>query len=100
MNNNLSGIIPMTSPYVEDPQNVSSIPVNTVDWVLVQLRDKNNSSTILFSKSAFVLKNGSVVEKDGVSPLNFPVVADNYFVSVKHRNHLSVMSSAALPLTP
>ncbi len=95
--------IPFDSPYTEDPETVNPIPTisgnEIVDWVLVQLRDENNSSTILESQSAYLLQDGSIVNLDGNSPVSFTQPAGNYFVAVKHRNHLSVMSAAPVPLT-
>ena len=41
-------------------------------------------------------KDGDIVETDGVSPLFFNDVAtDNYYVAIKHRNHLSVMTNVS-----
>ncbi|MEE9431274.1 MAG: NosD domain-containing protein [Melioribacteraceae bacterium] len=97
---NASLTLPIASPY--NSEAVTSIPNiignEVVDWVLVELRDENNSSTVLESQSAFVLKDGSVVDLDGVSPVHFTSPSGNYFVSVKHRNHLAVMSAAAIGL--
>ncbi len=101
-NMNATLTIPTTSPYTEDPETVNPIPNivgnEVVDWVLVELRDESNSLTIIESQSAFVLKDGSIVDLDGVSPVNFTSPNGNYFISVKHRNHLSVMSSSAVGL--
>ncbi|MEE9431196.1 MAG: hypothetical protein V3V16_09160, partial [Melioribacteraceae bacterium] len=69
-----------------------------VDWVLVELRDENNSSTILESQSVFVLQDGSVVDLDGISPVHFSHSSGNYYISVKHRNHLAVMSSSSISI--
>lgn len=94
VNNDMNDLldIPLTSPYSEDIQTVSQIPNNVVDWVLVELRDKNESSIIIASKSAFVLDSGSVVDLDGVSDVTIYAPEDNYYIAIKHRNHLSVMS--------
>ena len=90
------------SPYSEDPETLISIPIipgnEVVDWVLVQLRDKTDESIILQSQSAFVLEDGSVVELDGSSPVSFAFPADSYYISVKHRNHLAVMSNTSIPI--
>ena len=90
------------SPYSEDAETLISIPIipgnEVVDWVLVQLRDKNDESIILQSQSAFVLEDGSVVELDGSSPVSFAFPADSYYISVKHRNHLAVMSNTPIPM--
>ncbi len=98
MNASLS--LPTTSPYPADPETVSSIPIisgnEVVDWVLLELRDENNSSTVLESQSAFLLQDGNIVDLDGSSPVHFTQPSDNYFIAVKHRNHLGVMSASAV----
>lgn len=91
MNKNLSNI-PFSSPYTADPQTVNTIPPNTVDWILVELRDKSNKTAIITSRSALLLNNGSIVDIDGITPLQLGAFADNYYVVVKHRNHLPIMS--------
>lgn len=66
-----------------DPNNA------IVDWIWVELRDKNNPATILYTRSAFVQRDGDVVDMDGDSPLHFSnAPSDNYYVAVRHRNHL------------
>jgi len=101
--------IPLTEPYFElgftHMQGIEEIaplvlhrmgPNAIVDWVLVELRDWEDASVILFTRSALLLRNGQVVDLDGVSPVRFLAPDDNYFVAVKHRNHLGVMSIDAL----
>ena len=99
---NVNLILPTTSPYSADPETVTSIPFisgnEVVDWVLVELRDKNNSSTILESQSAFILQDGTIVDLDGANPVHFTFPTDDYFISLKHRNHLGVMSATAISL--
>lgn len=97
---NTGGQIPLQSPYTEDEQSISEIPNNSVvDWVLVELRDKNDSDVIVEQKSALILNNGSIVDLDGVSLPQFSKNDDDYFVVIKHRNHLPVMSSATINLS-
>ena len=93
MDNNLTTTLPLTSPFSADPETVNDIPPNVVDWVLVELRDKNNSTSIIASESAFILKNGQIVDLDGVNPVVFCAFNDEYYISIKHRNHLYVMSA-------
>ncbi len=98
MNTNLGSNIPTTSPYSEDPRTVNSIPADVVDWVLLQLRTTANGTTVT-SHSAFLNKNGSIVADDGTSGeivLNVP--EGNYYIVIKHRNHLAVMSANTIPL--
>ena len=69
---------------------------NIIDTVIVELRtDKNIPSDI--QKDALLLGTGSIVDFDDVSPVPFNIIPGNYFIVVKHRNHLSVMSSEAVP---
>lgn len=102
-NMNSAITVPFDSPHIEDPETVNPIPTlpgnEIVDWVLVQLRDENNSSTILESQSAYLLQDGSIVNLDGNTPVSFTQPTGNYYVVVKHRNHLYVMSAAPVPLT-
>jgi hypothetical protein len=72
-----------------------------VDWVFVELRDKNDPATVLITRSALVQRDGDVVESiDGISPLTFTgAVGESYYVSVKHRNHLGAMTAGAIAMT-
>lgn len=95
MSTSLSGSFPLTSPFSEDPRTVSSMPANTVDWVLVQLRDKTTPSTIISSRSVFLKNDGTLIDDLGGTDIGMPSAPDDYYLGVKHRNHLSVMSSTA-----
>ncbi|MFY7988346.1 MAG: hemagglutinin protein [Flavobacterium sp.] len=72
-----------------------------VDWVFVELRDANNPSTVVRTKSALVQRDGDVVDAtDGISPLTFTgAVGQSYYVSVKHRNHLGAMTASPIVMT-
>lgn len=96
MSTSLNGTLSTDSPYTEDPRSVSSIPADVVDWALIELRDKGNSSNIIASRSAFILKTGQIVDLNGVDPVNFLTPEDDYFIAVKHRNHLKILSSNAV----
>lgn len=95
---NGSGYIPETSPYSEDPRTVPAIPAGVVDWILVQLRTRADSAAVN-SRSAFLRKDGMVVAEDGVDTnLDMSAVEGSYYLVVKHRNHLAVMSSVKMPV--
>ncbi len=106
MSTNLTGsnAFPKSQPYNKEPWNyygtesVTSVPVNVVDWVLVELRsDANTPSNI--KRAGFIKNDGWIVDTDGSSQLTFEGVADgNYYIVVYHRNHLSIMSSSAQSL--
>ncbi len=113
MNTSLSSVLPLTPPFQSAPWNypgtesVASVPENVVDWVLVQLRQATapelaTSSTILAQRAAFLKSDGSIVDLDGVSTLNFGNYTvgsgSNVYVALYQRNHLSVLSASGMIL--
>ncbi len=97
--------IPTTSPYDDNLTCEASVFTSTgenaiVDWVFVELRDALNNTMTIASQSALLQRDGDVVDVDGISSLPFNnVPANNYYVVVKHTNHLGVMSNTAIPLS-
>ena len=99
MNASLGNNIPLTSPYTEDARTVSEIPSNVVDWVLLQLRETANGSAV-FSKSVFLHKDGRIVADDGTTgEIELTAPEGNYYIVIKHRNHLAVMSANTVLLS-
>ncbi|MBC8485457.1 MAG: zinc carboxypeptidase [Bacteroidetes bacterium] len=106
---NSGGFIPLYQPYTGSPWNytgtesVVSVPVNVVDWVLIELRDTTDASlatgeTMIGWQAAFILNNGSVVGLDGSNmPWHVATITNNLFMVIWHRNHLGIIS--AFPLT-
>lgn len=117
-----NSLIPTTEPYTalgyafvggggeSTTQPILDFPGSNaiIDWVVLELRDKNDNVNVLHSRSALLQADGDVVEMDGFSQVRFPLPADDYFIAVHHRNHLSVMplnsvalsgSSSAIDLT-
>ena len=111
----VNGLIPTTEPYTASPYNktavggtsgetVSNAILNVsgnnaiVDWVFIELRNALTNSTVVANKRALMQRDGDIVScTDGTSPVYFPTVANgNYYVSIKHRNHLGVMSLNAI----
>jgi len=71
-----------------------------VDWIWLELRDKNNPNTRLFTRSALVQRDGDIVDLDGTSEVAFPnAYQDNYYLMVRHRNHLACMTAGVVDLT-
>jgi len=63
-----------------------------VDWVFLELRAANDSSSVVATRSALLQRDGDVVDTDGLSPIRFAEAEPGlYFLSVRHRNHLGVM---------
>ena len=64
-----------------------------VDWVFVELRNKNNPQDILATRSALLQRDGDVVDLNGTGTLAFRgLQMDSCYIAVKHRSHLGVMS--------
>jgi len=70
-----------------------------LDWILVELRSKNDIANIIASKAAILCRNSTIVGADG-NLLTFTVPADDYFVAVIHRNHLGIVTAAPHSLNP
>ena len=96
---NNAGLLPLSSPYAEDGRTISAMPADVVDWVLVELRSISGGSAVV-SKSALLRKDGQVVADDGLTEsISLNAAEGDYFIVIKHRNHLAVMSAAAESLT-
>jgi hypothetical protein len=105
------GYIPLVSPYAYlNPitataamnPSVTTVTGNDaiVDWIFVELRSATNGTTIMDSRAALLQRDGDIVDVDGVSPVIFSqALPGSYYVTVRHRNHLGVMSRTALPLS-
>lgn len=107
MNDDLrdQNLLPNTSPYA-DGVAVDGSPFTTtgndaiVDWVWVELRDANDNTQVVSAQSALLQRDGDVVYVDGVGDLKFVVDSSaDYYVVIKHRNHLGVMSADPITLS-
>ncbi len=106
-----AGYLPASHPYATlSPvtpvgtlsPSVTAIAGNNaiVDWVFVELRSAANSASIVDSRAALLQRDGDIVEVDGISSLTFAqALSGSYFVAVRHRNHLGILSQSALPLS-
>ena len=71
-----------------------------VDWVVVELRNSANSAQVLATRSAVIQADGDVVAaNDGTSALSFNASSGSYFIALRHRNHLGIMTAAAVALS-
>jgi hypothetical protein len=76
-------------------------PDAVVDWVFVELRSSTALDSVATTRAGLLQRDGDVVDMDGVSNLRFPSAsAGTFYVAVRHRNHLGVMSGEALELSP
>lgn len=103
-----SGLVPTSQPFGRAPWNynggesvadISDFPSNLTDWILLELRDAADNNIVVEQRAALLLSDGSVAEVDGTPGVLFNTasVGSSYFVSVKSRNHLAILS--ALPIT-
>jgi hypothetical protein len=71
-----------------------------VDWVFLELRSAVDSAVVIKTKAALVQRDGDIVGTDGALPVAFTgTEPGNYFLSVRHRNHLGIMTSTAVALS-
>lgn len=104
----VKGLIPSAQPYgsigytgteTVAPSVLTVTGANAiVDWVLVELR--SDATTVVTKRAGLVQRDGDIVDTDGVTPLTFTAASGSYYVVVRHRNHLGVMSGSAIALTP
>ncbi len=74
--------------------NSTAGTTDIVDWVLLELRNAPPPAAAIASRAAFILEDGSIVDLDGVSSVGFRGVANgNYYVTIRHRNHLGIRSA-------
>ncbi|WP_162182448.1 GEVED domain-containing protein [Lacinutrix jangbogonensis] len=100
----VANLLPTTSPYTDglscDISVFNTTGTNAVvDWVYIELRSAASNTTIVDSQSALLLRNGAVVGVDGFSDLEFEQPHGDYYVAVKHRNHLGIMSDSTVSLS-
>jgi uncharacterized protein (TIGR02145 family) len=90
--------LPLTSPYCEDLRSVTSIPADISDWILVQLRTSADGNAVV-SKSVFLRRDGRIVADDGTTTITMNAIPGSYYVVIKHRNHLPVMTTSMIALS-
>lgn len=102
-NLNDAGILPLAQPYNTTPWNytgtekATGFPSTTVDWILVELKALPNS-TALIRRAALLQSDGRVFDVDGIEGVKFDdLVPGNYYIVIRHRNHLAIMSSLPVP---
>ncbi|HEY0978975.1 MAG TPA: pre-peptidase C-terminal domain-containing protein, partial [Flavobacteriales bacterium] len=104
-------LLPLQEPYTALGHTLSGARTTTapvlavagnnaiVDWVVVELRNNTSPFAVVEAKAGLLQRDGDVVAVDGTSALGFCAAAGTYRVSVRHRNHLGVMTNAGVALT-
>ncbi len=107
-------LLPTTEPYSAIPQFVHvnggggevvapgvfavTGPDAIVDWVFLELRSATNPATVLATRSALLQRDGHVVDVDGFSPVAFAMPDGDYYLAIRHRNHLGAMTKLPIAL--
>lgn len=109
-----AGVVPLTEPYTAagwpnaggggETTNLNVLGTTgnnaIVDWVRVELRSSTTPSTIVAARHALVQRDGDIVSAiDGTSAVSLPAAAGNYYVAIRHRNHLGCMTASAVALS-
>jgi hypothetical protein len=105
-----SGYLPLSQPYNVSPWNYSgteNVPVwfynvksTIVDWVLIEIRT-TPSGPYVSRKAAFIKDDGSIVDyTDGtiLGAAFTDLLPGNYYIVIRHRNHIAVMCSGTVAL--
>lgn len=88
-----SGVI---APAVLDVTGPSAV----VDWLLVELRNPDNLAQVLGYSTVMMNRDGRVFTEEGDSVIIFKgLPEEEYVVSVRHRNHLGLMTEFPVFLT-
>lgn len=100
------------SPYVDGKEHPKPFPKfdrGIVDWIYVEVWDYPPNGTgsgdtrrgvLVDSTSALLLSDGTVAGLDGNKYVTFNSLKSNdYYVVIKHRNHLSVLSAQPVTFT-
>jgi uncharacterized repeat protein (TIGR01451 family) len=82
---------------VLEPTILEEVGVGAVvDWMLLELRDKDNPALIKGYATVLLKRDGSIVSEKGEPVIAFKsLLQGDYLVSIRHRNHLGQM-----PLNP
>jgi hypothetical protein len=95
-----AGLLPLSQPYSYSPFNysgnetVANFPENTVDWLLVELRNEADLNAVAARKAVLLRNDGLVMDEAGTPGLSFDGVPDGaYHLAVFHRSHLAILSS-------
>jgi len=100
-----NNLLPLAQPFSGAPwyysgnealEDATAMPTNTVEWVLVELRDASDRSVLVEQRAALLLDDGSILDPndltDGLCFYNTQDDAE-YYMAIRNRNHLPVLSA-------
>jgi hypothetical protein len=107
---NTNSFLPTSQPYSGSPWTYSGTEsvagtyytshTDVVDWILVELRTGTAAGTKVAERAAFIKSDGTITDLDGSSTVVFDGVSTgSYYIVIKHRNHLAIMSASVVALS-
>ncbi|MCX7736863.1 MAG: hypothetical protein N2319_09135 [Candidatus Kapabacteria bacterium] len=107
---NRRGLIPKTPPdiypYNLDPKRtqyfVDVVPDSVIDWIVVEFRNKNTNLKNQYL-TCFLRSDGKIVNRKGVYPVNLyneGIDSGEYYIAVRHRNHLAIVTEEPVRVYP
>jgi len=79
------------------------IPFRAVDSINIEIRDSAvaSSATMRLFAPAWLLRDGTIRSFSDTSKasVNFNIIAGSYYIVVRHRNHLAIMSASRVSLS-
>ncbi|MGV3638110.1 MAG: hypothetical protein ACO1NQ_10770, partial [Flavobacteriales bacterium] len=69
--------------------------LQAVDWVVVELRPLGAPTQIAAAQPCLLRRNGAVHRPDALTSPEFLVAQSAYFISIRHRHHVGVITSPA-----
>ncbi len=105
-----SNLIPLMPPniypYNLDPKRtlykLAVIPDSAVDWILIELKSSISGGKSTYV-TCFVRRDGKLIDREGKFPINLyseGVDSGNYYIAVRHRNHLSIITEEPVAILP
>ena len=100
--------VPLSQPYVGESwgffgtESILAYPAlasgqGLVDWVILQIHDPVNPDCVVAQRACFVRNDGWLVDLEGTEYIDFGVTnLKKGYISIKHRNHLGVMTENAI----
>ena len=109
-----ANLLPITQPFDRPPWNYGGLesvsdtadfPLGMVDWILVEVREASDNSIIIEQLAALLMNDGRIID---VQYANNPtentcrfkqlMANTDYYISLKTRNHLAVLSANPIQL--
>jgi len=108
-------ILPPSQPFNCPPWNydgtetvgtIENVPIEAVDWILIELRKSNNNHEVVKQKAVLLLSSGMLLDASiqGTSTgVSFEAISLNegaeFYIAIKSRNHLGILSANTFSLT-